>query len=200
MDRFQLLLLVTGAILVFFLAPYAELLNLGLVENPKGFARILFVINIGLTIYVCWHWKEILQTQLELVQMLLNLGHMLPELGRWRRQKPVVQRFSDPETCLKLLSGAPWHDSLTNQLSLQVSRAIPNQRLVRAFQIDNGFTTKDEDYGRELRKEAITHIGDVTRGGWNRIGECVQMTASATFEQYKDRKSAHLDVIIQSSP
>ncbi len=78
-----------------------------------------------------------------------------------------------------------------------MSRAIPNQRLVRAFQIDNGFTTKDEDYGREFRKEAITHIGDVTRGGWNRIGECVQMTASATFEQYKDRKSAHLDVIIQ---
>ncbi|KAL8982058.1 MAG: hypothetical protein Q9205_003333 [Flavoplaca limonia] len=122
---------------------------------------------------------------------------MLRELGRWRRQKPVVQRFSDPEICLKLLSGAPWHDSLTNQLSLQVSRAIPNQRLVRAFQIDNGFTTKDEDYGREFQKKAITHIGDVTRGGWDRIGKWVQLTASATFEQYKDCKSTHLDVMIQ---
>lgn len=197
MDRFQLLLLVMGPILIFFLAPYAELLSLGLVESPKGFARILLVLNVSLTTWVCWHWRDVVQAQFELVKWLLERGQMLLELGRWHRQKPVVQRFSDPETCLKLLSGAPWHDSLTNRLSLQVSRAIPNQRLVRAFQIDNGFTTKDKDYGRDFRKEAITHIGDVTRGGWNRVGKWVQLTASATFEQYKDCKSAHLDLIIQ---
>ncbi|KAL8834371.1 MAG: hypothetical protein Q9170_003781 [Blastenia crenularia] len=94
------------------------------------------------------------------------------------------RKFTDPATCLKILNGESYDESLgTNQLSLVKSRGIPNERLVRAFGIDNGFTTKDRAYSREFRKAAEKQIGKVTSLGWREISIEAQKFASAWHDK-----------------
>ncbi|KAI4249989.1 MAG: hypothetical protein LQ352_005448 [Teloschistes flavicans] len=80
-----------------------------------------------------------------------------------------VHRFSDPETCLKILRGTTYSDNETlgtNELPLVRSRAIPNQRLVRAFGIDNGFTTFDDKSRAEFRKWAESQLSSFNEARW----------------------------------
>ncbi|KAI4234399.1 MAG: hypothetical protein LQ349_003824 [Xanthoria aureola] len=119
-----------------------------------------------------------------------------------RAKKPTLQhRFSDPATCLKILQNRPYDDRLgTNKLSHEISRAIPNQRLVRAFQIDNGFTTSDAIYGRQFRRKAVKMIRQVTstnRGGWHQIATVAREIATTYFRESMSDDRADLDLIVQ---
>ncbi|KAI4106961.1 MAG: hypothetical protein LQ345_007161 [Seirophora villosa] len=126
---------------------------------------------------------------------------LVPGLHRlWRKPcgKPNSHRFSDPETCIKIIKGEPFRDSLgINQLTLEESRATPNERLVRAFQIDNGFTTYDPAYGRQFKKTATEKLHDVTHEGWSKIGEVVQDFASMYFEKYESQNHGRLDLMVE---
>ncbi|KAI4221406.1 MAG: hypothetical protein L6R36_006925, partial [Xanthoria steineri] len=118
-----------------------------------------------------------------------------------RAKKPTPHRFSDPATCLKILQNLPYDDRLgTNKLSLEVSRAIPNQRLVHAFQINNGFTTSDAVYGRRFRRLAVQTIRQVTsttHGGWNQIATLARQIATTYFRESMSDDRADLDLIVQ---
>ena len=54
----------------------------------------------------------------------------------------------------------------TNLLSPVVSRALPNQRLVRAFCVDNGFTTGDTERSKAFRKLAHDKITNISDTKW----------------------------------
>ncbi|KAI4099745.1 MAG: hypothetical protein L6R37_005814 [Teloschistes peruensis] len=80
-----------------------------------------------------------------------------------------VHRFSDPEICLKILRGSTYSKDGAlgyNKLPFVRSRAIPNQRLVRAFAIDNGFTTSDNESREDFRNWAITKLSTFDEKRW----------------------------------
>ena len=49
------------------------------------------------------------------------------------------------------------------------TRALPNQRLVRTFGIDNAFTTTDDDYRKAFRMNAHRIISDINSEAWEKI-------------------------------
>ncbi|KAL8639460.1 MAG: hypothetical protein Q9228_003515 [Teloschistes exilis] len=83
--------------------------------------------------------------------------------------KNEVYRFSDPEICLKILRGTTYSKDGSlgdNELPFVRSRAIPNQRLVRAFGIDNGFTTSDNESREDFRNWAIAKVSTFDGKRW----------------------------------
>ncbi|KAL8949580.1 MAG: hypothetical protein Q9183_007591, partial [Haloplaca sp. 2 TL-2023] len=77
--------------------------------------------------------------------------------SRWHASsKTAPLRFSNPAICRRILQSEthPLDDTLKNQLSFAVSRAVPNQRLVRAFGIQSGFTTYHEQERNDFRRKA----------------------------------------------
>ncbi|KAL8851801.1 MAG: hypothetical protein Q9221_003315 [Calogaya cf. arnoldii] len=127
-------------------------------------------------------------------------------LRRWgkRGAKLTVHRFDDPATCRIILRNQPYDASLgRNILSKEFSRAFPNQRLVRAFQIDNGFTTNDPDHGKLFKEEAVRQlrlclITTPTGGGWSQIATTAHNIASAFFRNSTSNGRADLDLIVQA--
>ncbi len=69
-------------------------------------------------------------------------------------QKAVV--VSDPAMCLQVMAGKGYNNTEAENRYTDVhSRAVPNQRLVRAFVIDNSFTTSHDKRRKEFNAEAI---------------------------------------------
>ena len=67
--------------------------------------------------------------------------------------KPVF--FSDPTTCAQILACKGYDNTGAKNLFPNVkSRAIPNRRLIQAFDIDNSFTTSEGERRREFNLEA----------------------------------------------
>jgi len=84
----------------------------------------------------------------------------------------TIRRFSDPKVCREILMCKMYDESLgPNSLSRVVSRAIPNQRLVHAFDIDNGFTTFDDQYRRDFLQDATKRLTSATKNGWKTIAD-----------------------------
>lgn len=81
---------------------------------------------------------------------------------RWIRQiravpKPIV--FADPASCKKILACQGYDIPGEKNLYTDVeSRAIPNKRLILAFDIDNSFTTSDGERRKEFNSEAVKAI------------------------------------------
>lgn len=81
---------------------------------------------------------------------------------RWIRQiravpKPII--FADPASCKKILACKGYNIPKEENLYTDVeSRAIPNKRLILAFEIDNSFTTSDGERRREFNSEAVKAI------------------------------------------
>ena len=68
-------------------------------------------------------------------------------------------RCSDPAACTQILACKGYENTgAKNRYSGIRSRAIPNQRLVRAFGIDNSFTTSNDERRRDFNKEARDKI------------------------------------------
>ena len=76
-----------------------------------------------------------------------------------RRENPPPLRSSDPDVCALILACKGYNDTGPRNLYTHVkSRAIPNKRLVRAFNIDNSFTTFDNQRRKDFNSEASNAI------------------------------------------
>lgn len=171
----QTLRVLIPAMLLFFLKYYfAEFSGLRPLDSRLGFLTAFVAVSVAFWLF--WPWGK-------------------------HGEKPTVHRFSDPAVCLKILRNLPYGGSLgANRLSHEVSRATPNQRLVRAFQIDNGFTTTDKHYGRQFKNEAVKQLRRITstdRGGWSQIATLAHDIASTYFRKFTSNKRAGLDLIVQ---
>ena len=62
---------------------------------------------------------------------------------------------SDPVVCAQIIACTGYDNTeAKNTYSRVKSRAIPNERLVRAFEIDNAFTTSDDDRRVKFKDKA----------------------------------------------
>ena len=76
-------------------------------------------------------------------------------LNRRESQIQTNLRFSDPTVCAQILACVGYDNTgAKNEYSNLKSRAIPNERLVRAFGIDNSFTTSEIERHKEFKIEA----------------------------------------------
>ena len=85
------------------------------------------------------------------------LAHGIKQLRARSSPKPAT--YSDPAACAKILACTGYDCKGTKNLYTNIkSRAIANQRIVRAFGIDNSFTTSDGKRHREFKLEAVNAI------------------------------------------
>ena len=67
--------------------------------------------------------------------------------------------YSDPTICAEILACKGYGIAKSKNLHTPLeSRAIPNERLVRAYGIDNSFTTTNKDYSNEFSKIAGSRL------------------------------------------
>ena len=67
-------------------------------------------------------------------------------------------KFSDPVTCAQILACIGYNTGAKNLYTDIKSRAIPNDRLVQAFGIDNSFTTSEPERRKAFNMEAVKAI------------------------------------------
>lgn len=105
--------------------------------------RVLITGTIGLLAFIWYLTRESRQLQADpSPQLVLN-----------------QIRFSDPTICRQILACKGYDNSgAMNRNSAVKSRAIPNERLVLAFGIDNAFTTSDKKRHKEFNVEAKNAI------------------------------------------
>lgn len=92
-------------------------------------------------------------------------------------------KFDDPAVCKNILAGKSYqsNSSKTNVLSRWASRAIPNQRLVRAFGIDNAFTTFDRKYHKEFVDMSKKKM-DMSPSDWKRVVDLARQLILSEIE------------------
>ncbi|KAL9580935.1 MAG: hypothetical protein Q9212_004196 [Teloschistes hypoglaucus] len=121
----------------------------------------MYTAILGAVMFVClWLWSHQAAIKAAVIKRLRN-----PPSSN----NSEVHRFSDPDICLKILKGTTYSkdDALgINKLPFATSRAIPNQRIVRAFGIDNGFTTSDNGSREGFRNWAITKLSTFDEKRW----------------------------------
>lgn len=74
-----------------------------------------------------------------------------------RNRQPI--KFSDPASCAQILACTGYSSTGANNKYPGIkSRAIPNKRLIMAFDIDNSFTTSEDKRYKEFNSEAVKAI------------------------------------------
>jgi len=110
----------------------------------------------------------------------------------------TTRHFSDPKVCREILKCKMYDKSLgPNSLSPVVSRAIPNQRLVHAFDIDNGFTTFDDQYRRDFLQDATKRLSEATKNGWKNIADQACDVASKYVDKFVGKPRCKLEYVVQ---
>lgn len=132
-----------------------------------------------------------------------------PAVGSWHnfRVSAEVQRgdmHGTVPSCQHLLASA-WraktpvkagHGGEIRPLTYLEARAGPNQRLVRAFGIDNAFTTVDEDYHKEFRST----VGKVLRTSdqdWYHLWSSAKRFAQDQVKEHENQDTWPLVPLIQ---
>ncbi len=83
-----------------------------------------------------------------------------------------ARRSGEPQSCKDVLAcKSPDEKGPPNLFTTLKSRAIPNQRLVDAFGIDNAFTTTDETYRKAFRAIAEAKLSSIKEEEWKRIAD-----------------------------
>ena len=86
--------------------------------------------------------------------LLAGICFLVYIISQYRETPPPI-RSSDPAVCRQILACKGYNDTGPRNLYTDVkSRAIPNKRLVRAFNIDNSFTTFDKQRRKDFNSEA----------------------------------------------
>ena len=126
---------------------------------------------------------------------------VIAALVLWRRHArrartiPMVQnKFSDPKACREILACIGYVSGEINTIPAVESRAGPNQRLVKAFNIHNAFTTKDDEDRRSFTAEARTKLSAVKEADWKRIAG----HADAILQHSLREKQCCLDSLVRS--
>ncbi|KAG6995536.1 cytochrome P450 [Physcia stellaris] len=102
------------------------------------------IIIMGYVLTIAWSF----------LACLIVLFRCEPNIRHWIIMRRTIDS-SDPVICKKILDGTIFDSPLgRNQFTLTESRARPNQRLVRAFGIDNGFTTTEETWASKFKSKA----------------------------------------------
>lgn len=117
-----------------------------------------------------------------------------------RDKSRCYSKIDEPAICQRILACTSYDDSgAQNRLGPLQSRACPNQRLVRAFEIDNAFTTTDEKYRTAFRtdaKERITKLGDAD---WKLIADLAQqLVRKGILQPSSCVARCFLDSLVQS--
>ena len=95
-----------------------------------------------------------------------------PFFWQMLNRKPLIRQFHDPDICKRVLACLSTDDlENCNRISPLKARALPNQRLVATFHIDNAFTTTDHNYHRHFRTLASQKISGLSADVWKRIAE-----------------------------
>lgn len=86
------------------------------------------------------------------------------------REKSSIQKYNDPAECTSILACTGIVNSQKqNLLSATISRALPNERLARAFGIDNAFTATNENDRLEFRKRASKKLPTHAEEQWKEL-------------------------------
>lgn len=112
--------------------------------------------------------------------------------------KPAVSKrtFSDPIHCAEILACSSF-DNVGNRVKRLTSRAFPNERLVRAFGINNAFTTTDGKYARAFRAAAVEKI-KMEDSDWKRIAAFAErLVRGSLSESGPDYLDTSLDSLVQ---
>lgn len=76
------------------------------------------------------------------------------------------------------------------------SRAVPNERLIRAFGIDNAFTTTDEAYYKEFLREAKGLLQQNPRE-WQHLGEVAEDLTKRMMREGEQNGNISLVTVVQ---
>ena len=88
---------------------------------------------------------------------------------RERNISTIPQKFSTPKGCREILACTGYASGDRNTINAVESRANPNQRLVRTFDIDNAFTTQSDEYRKLFTHEAGVKLSALEEADWRRI-------------------------------
>lgn len=107
---------------------------------------------------------------------------------------------NDPEICAMVLRAICYDGSgTTSLLSPAESRAIPNQRLVRAFGISNAFTTTNTAYVKLFRTRAENLMNSLDSNGWKRVADLTeQLVRTGIAQPTAGITGIRLDTLTQS--
>ena len=114
--------------------------------------------------------------------------------ARRARNITTVHKFSNPKACMEILECTGYTSGDRNTINAVESRAGPNQRLVRAFDIDNAFTTKDDQYRKSFTRKARAKLSALKEADWKRIAG----HADALLQYGLGRKQCCLDSLVRS--
>ena len=98
-------------------------------------------------------------------------GYLLWKLyaRRARNISTVQHRYGNPKACMEILACTGYASGDRNAIPAVESRARSNQRLVKAFNIDNAFTTKDDEDRKSFTREATAKMSALKEADWKRI-------------------------------
>ncbi|KAL9132168.1 MAG: hypothetical protein Q9217_000102 [Psora testacea] len=164
-----------------------------------SFSTTLLIIR-----FVMQYLVALLTSLIALAFGLGLLGRRFITLRNENVEPKCVQKFNSPEACKKILACTGYGNSHGHNLLTAVqSRAFPNQRLVRAFGISNGFTTDNEENSKAFRKAAYEKINKVDDAEWKRIGGFAELLVTRAIQKADDYSAnainiIPLDVLVQS--
>lgn len=113
---------------------------------------------------------------------------------RERNISTVQHKFSNLKACMEILACTGYASGERNIITAVESRANPNQRLVRAFDIDNAFTTKNDKDRKLFTQEAKTKMSALKEADWKRIAG----HANAILQYGLREKQCCLDSLVRS--
>ena len=113
---------------------------------------------------------------------------------RARNILTVQSKFSDSKACREILACNGYASGERNTIPAVESRAGPNQRLVKAFDIHNAFTTKDDQYRKSFTSKAALKMSALNEEDWKRIADHAEILVL----QGLGRKECCLDSFVRS--
>ena len=113
---------------------------------------------------------------------------------RARKISTVQNKFSNPVACREILACNGYGSSGINTISAVESRAGPNQRLVKAFNIHNAFTTTDDQYRKSFTNKVASKMSALNEGDWKRIADHAENLVQRDLEG----KQCCLDSFVRS--
>ena len=97
------------------------------------------------------------------------------------------RKFQHPKDCEKILACTRYEGALgTNRLTAVVSRALPNERLVHEFCVNNGFTTTDTEHSKAFRRLAYDKINGVQAPQWREIADFAKTLVKLALHKAND--------------
>lgn len=137
--------------------------------------------------------------------ILCFIGACLFSIYRWYLSHRSVATvalepfiYKDLASCRDILSGRDLDNSNFGPvLTLLDSRAGPNERLIRAFGIDNAFTTRDDKYHKQFRRHAESLL-KMDETGWENLKIVAQVLVQQSIRRVAKANEILLVPLVQT--